>query len=281
VVVARVTNPFYPQLLDALSDAIAARGKLMSLWIAEEEAGELAALEAIRRGTVDGVLYTTATRESRSLRVALQRHAPVVLVSRTLERVRCDKVSSDNRGGAAVAARCLLQDGRARIGLIGGPPETSTAREREAGFRAALAAAGRPLEDGLCVRGEFTHAEGRAAMLALLRRRRRPDAVFCVNDVVAFGALDGARAWGVAVPDDLWVVGFDNIEMAGWDCFSLTTVRQPLGLIAQTAAEHLLQRIDGTGTAPAAFRHTRAPADLVVRRSAGAVEAPVKGMPVG
>lgn len=264
VVVARLTNPFYPQLLDALGDAVLTRGLSMSLWAAD--AGrELAALEAIRGGAVDGVLYTTATRNSLSLQAALRARAPVVLVNRTLTQVPCDMVSTDNRAGAALGARHLLDGGRHRIAVIGGPQETSTAREREAGCRAALADAGRPLDDGYCVRGEFSHAEGHAALLSLLDRPQPPDAVFCVNDVIALGALDAARSRGVRVPEDLWIVGFDDIEMASWEAFSLTTVRQPVAGMAATAVDYLLERI--AGAAPAAFRHARLPAELVVRGS--------------
>lgn len=264
VVVARVTNPFYPELLDALGSTIAARGGTMSLWAVDVD-GERAALEAIRRRAVDGMLFTTATLGSTSLRTALRDRAPVVLVNRTLPRVACDKVSTDNRGGAAAAARHLLERGHRRIALISGPADVSTAREREQGFRRALERAGRPLDEALCVHGEFSHAEGHAGLLTLLDRGRPPSAVFCVNDVIAFGALDAARLRGIAVPDELSVVGFDDVEMAGWESFSLTTVRQPLEAMAQTAVDYLLERIEGRP--PAAYRHARLPAELVIRRS--------------
>lgn len=266
VVVARVTNPFYPELVDACSDAVRRQGKLMTLWIAEDD-GELAALDSVRRGSVDGVIYTTATvtSASRSLCTSLGKWAPLVMVNRTVERVASDKVSSDNHGGGVAAARYLLSIGHVRVGLLGGPLDTSTALEREAGFRSALAAAGQPLNEDLCVRGDFAHAAGHEAVRALLDRDDPPTAVFCANDVIAFGALDGARALGVSVPDDLSIVGFDDVEMASWEAYSLTTVRQHLGEMARVGVEYLVQRIDGN--APKRHRHTRLPAELVIRGS--------------
>lgn len=272
VVVARVTNPFYPQLLDRLAAAIAARGKLMSLWISDEGQDQ-AALDAIGRGAVDGVVYTTATKESRSLRMALRREAPVVLVNRTMPRVRCDQISSDNRRGAAAVAKHLLDGGKRRIALIGGPREVSTAREREDGFVAELRRAGRLPREDLCVHGEFSHREGHRAMRELLSMRSPPDAVFCANDVIAMGAVDGARSLGVEIPGDVWIVGFDDIEMASWESYSLTTVRQPIAEMAERAVDYLLQRVEGT--APPRMRHERLRGELVVRASTGGHEGPL------
>jgi LacI family transcriptional regulator len=266
VVVGRVTSPFYPQLLDRLADAIAARGKLMSLWISDG-AEELGALDAIKHGTVDGVLYTTATRDSRSLWLALRQGAPVVLVNRTLARVRCDQVSTDSRRGGAALARHLLDGGRRRIGVIGGPRDTSVGREREDGFLAELVRAGRPLDERLRTRGAFSHRDGYRGMGELLERRPAPDAVFCVNDVIAMGATDAARALGVRVPDDVWIVGFDDLDMAGWESYSLTTVRQPMEEMAERAVTFLLERIEGR--APERFRHARLRGELIVRGSTG------------
>ncbi len=266
VVVGRQSSPYYPQLLDRFSDAITSHGKLMSLWISDGRE-ELGALDAIDRGTVDGVIYTTATRDSRSLWLALRRGAPVVLVNRTLPRVRCDQVSTDNRRGAGALARHLLDGGRRRIGLIGGPRDTSTGREREDGFVSELRRAGRPLEERYRTGGQFSHHDGYRGLRELLEQRPAPDAVFCVNDVIAMGAVDAARALGARVPDDIWIVGFDDLTMAGWESYSLTTVRQPMEEMAELAVEYLLERIEGR--APERYRHTRLYGELVVRRSTG------------
>jgi LacI family transcriptional regulator len=270
VVAGAVTNPFYPELVEALNTTISRKGRHMSLWVASEEsereAGERAALAAVQQGALDGVIFTTVTAESVALRAALERQAPVVLMNRTLEGLPCDTVSTDNVTGGRAVARYFARHGRRRPALITGPESVSTSRERESGFRDALQEARVAVAGAHIIRGDFTHAAGRAAMLTLLERAEPPDAVFCVNDVVAFGALDGAREAGVSVPDGVWIVGFDDTELASWAAFDLTTVRQPIQQLAEVGLELLLDRL-ADPAAPYASR--RLPAEIVVRRSTG------------
>lgn len=242
VVVARITNPFYPEALDALGECLAAAGQRMVLWDSDR-AGEDAALEAVRQGMVDGVLFTTATAESRTLAEALARKAPVVLFNRGIPGAGCDQVTSENEYGAGAAARHLVELGHTWIGLIDGPPLASTARDRADGFRRTLAKLGVPVDERLRRDGDFSHDGGRQAIRELLALPRPPTAVFCVNDLSAFGAVDGARELGVDVPGGLSVVGYDDVAMAAWQSYRLTTVSQPLSRMAARAVEFLLDRI--------------------------------------
>jgi LacI family transcriptional regulator len=271
VVAGAVTNPFYPGLVDALHVAISGRGRQMSLWIASEgprrDAGERAALAAVQGGAVDGVIFTTVTARSPALQAALERGAPIVLMNRTLPGFPCDSVATDNASGAATVARYFAAHDRRRPAVIMGPRTVSTSSERETGFRRGLRRAGVPLTSRHVIHGEFTHAAGHAAMLQLLTEADPPDAVFCVNDVVAFGALDAARELRVDVPVDLWVVGFDDTELASWAAFDLTTVRQPIDKLAEIGVDLLLDRL-ADRAAPLAT--LRLPAELVVRGSTGA-----------
>jgi LacI family transcriptional regulator len=271
VVAGAVTNPFYPRLVEALHATISRRGRQMTLWIASDDssrdAGERAALAAVSEGAVDGVIFTTVTLGSLALRGALERHAPIVLINRTLRSFPCDSVSTDNHAGASAVAAYFVAHGRRRPAIITGPKSVSTSSERESGFRSGLRDAGVPLTNRHVIRGEFTHAAGRNAMLTMLRSDP-PDAVFCVNDVVAFGALDAARETGVAVPEDLWVVGFDDTELASWAAFDLTTVRQRIDELARVGLDLLLDRL-GDRDAPRATRRLKA--ELVVRGSTGAM----------
>ena len=201
VVVGRVTNPFFPELAEALHLEITRRGLLMNLWISdggEDDAGERAALDTLRRRAIDGIVYTTATPTSPSLREALGGAAPVVLLNRTLPGVAADSVASDNAGGAVALARHFLALGHRRIGLVAGPSGVTTSAERERGFLDALAEAG---AEAMVFRGDFTHASGVRGFEALAASPGgRPTAVFAINDVVAFGVIDGARRLGLAVP---------------------------------------------------------------------------------
>jgi LacI family transcriptional regulator len=269
VVVGRVTNPFFPELAEALHREITRHGLLMNLWISdggEDDAGERAALDALRRRAIDGVVYTTATATSPSLLEALGGAAPVVLLNRTLPGVAVDSVSSDNAGGAVALARHFLALGHRRIGLIAGPEGVSTSAEREREFLAALAAAG---AEALAVRGDFTHASGVRGIEALARSPGgAPTAVFAINDVVAFGVIDGARRLGLDVPARLSVAGYDDTEMAAWPGFDLTTVRQQTARMAGAGVERLLERIAGEADEP---RQRRLEGELVIRSSTAPV----------
>jgi LacI family transcriptional regulator len=268
VVVGRVTNPFYPQLIEALHREITARRLQMSVWISEgdaEDGGELAVLDAVRRSALDGLVYTTVTSDSPSLRAAVERGAPIVLLNRTIPELRADTVASDNHRGAEAVARYFLAHGHRRLGLVSGPANVSTTYEREAGFRAGAADPAWSDVDVHVVHGDFTHAGGADALATMLAGKRKPTAVFCVNDVVAFGVIDEARRRGLRVPDDLWVVGYDDTDMASWTSYDLTTVRQPVERMAKIGVDLLLERI--AGREPRRPRDIRLEAVLVIRSS--------------
>lgn len=273
VVVARITNPYYPEMIEALSAELAEAGQRMVLWTSEG-AGDASALEAIRQRMVDGVVFTTVTAESVPLREALRLGAPAVTLNRSVDGIACDQVTSDNEAGARQVVEYLVETGHRRLGFIGGPIGPSTSMERERGFRRAVAEAGLHLDERLCLRGDFSHEDGRSAMRTLLGAERPPTAVFCVNDLTAMGAVDGARSLGRRVPDDVWVVGYDDIAMGSWDGYDLTTVRQPITQMAALAVQMLLRRISEPVVEP---RHHRFPSELVIRGSTGNTRRPPAG----
>jgi LacI family transcriptional regulator len=260
VVVSQITNPFYPEALVALGRALAVAGQRMVLFDSEET--EDAALDSITQGLVDGVIFTSGTTESEALRIALDLGAPVVLLNRSVPGLAGDQVTSDNAAGAAAVARFLVELGHRRIGFIGGPALPSTVTERRESFASTLVGLGHPLDPTLSRSGPLSYSQGKRGVAELLALDHPPTAVFCVNDVTAFGALDAAREAKVSVPGDLSIVGYDDVEMAGWTAFDLTTVRQPVAGMADRAVQLLMQRI----TDPvSAARHERFPAELVVR----------------
>ncbi|MEE4597491.1 LacI family DNA-binding transcriptional regulator [Streptomyces sp. DSM 41524] len=265
VVVADITNPFYPQLLEAVGDELGSAGQRMTLWNATGPS-EAGALEAIREGAVDGLLFTTVTEMSKPLEEALQRNEPVVLLHRGLDHIGCDQVTADNVAGGRLAAQYLVRAGHERIGFLRGPQSASTALHRERGFRETLDELGHPLAPELVRPGDFSHDTARAAMRELLDRPQPPSAVFCANDLTALGAVDGAISLGVRIPEDVWVVGYDDIAMAAWEAYGLTTVRQPITDMARMAVRMLIERIEDR-TLPA--RRREFPAELVIRRSTG------------
>lgn len=263
IVVADLLNPFYPQMLAALSSVFDRADYRVVVWLASRD-GNNAALQAIQERAIDGVVFTTATADSPELRHALDHGSPIVLVNRPLAGIECDQVASDNRRGGRLVARYLRSHGRRRIGYIGGSPTASTSEERHRGFAEELDRLGYALPAELVCHGEYTHAEGVAAARRMLGRPAPPDAIFCANDLLAFGAIDGARELGVRVPEDLWIVGYDDIPMAAWSAYSLTTVRQNIDDEAAIAARLLIDRIEGRRGEPLS---RTLPPELVVRHS--------------
>jgi LacI family transcriptional regulator len=242
VVAGRITNPFYPELIDAIGRELTIAGTRMILWTAGGSS-EPAAVDAIRGGAVDGVILTTATSESVSLKAAVDRHAPIVLVNRSIAGGSCDQVTSDNVAGGRLVADYFLKHGHTKIAMIGQNDASSTSRHRREGFVERLGEAGIQAHHGPKLMAEFSHAVGRRVGLELLSRKDRPTALFCADDQLAFGALDAARELKLSVPGDLWVVGYDDVEMAAWSSFDLTTVRQPIADMAQAAVSMLRRRI--------------------------------------
>jgi LacI family transcriptional regulator len=267
VVVANVTNPFYPALLEAISEALERSGRRMTLWTSGA-AAEPAAIEAIGAGLVDGVIFTDAVADSAALREATRRHAPIVLVNRHVDEVRCDTVTTDNVGGGRAVARHLLDLGHRRIGIVGAQPDLSTAREREDGFRQVLEQVGLTY---WAARGDPSFELGAETIQDLAGMPECPSALFCINDITALGVLHGALRSGLSVPDDLSVVGFDNIAMSRWAPFGLTTVTQPIPEMAQLAVRLLSERIEQPDLPP---RRRFLEATLLTRKTTARAKLP-------
>ncbi|MEV0703555.1 LacI family DNA-binding transcriptional regulator [Saccharopolyspora sp. NPDC050389] len=263
VVVADITNPFYPQLLEAVGQALDAAGQRMVLWNAPDPGGT-SALRALDEGTVDGLIFTTVTEGSEQLADALRRGDPIVLLHRGLDSLDCDQVTTDNLAGGRAVADYLVATGHTRIGFLRGPELPSTSRHQERGFRDRLAELGRPLAAELTAQGGFAHDVARSAMRELLSQENPPTAVFCANDLTALGAVDGAVSLNRRVPEDVWVIGYDDIAMTSWDSYDITTVRQPIAEMARTAVRLLLERLDDRSLPP---RKQEFPSELVIRGS--------------
>jgi LacI family transcriptional regulator len=276
VVVARLSYQLYPAMLEAIGAQLARLGQRMIVWDSEH-GGDAPASRALRQGIVDGVILTAATGESEFLHDVPAAQFPVVLVNRTVDAYGSDQVSSDNLDGGRRVAEYLVRCGRRRIALVGGIPRASTIRDRERGFREALDRLGVPLPPHYYYRSEtFSHASGELAVTRLLELAAPPDAIFCVNDVLAMGAMDGARGRGVRVPGDLWLVGYDDIEIASWGAYDLTTVRQPMQQMVAEAIDLLLARI---ADRDAPVRHRCLPNELVIRGSTAREPIPAAAAP--
>ena len=266
IVVADITNPFYPELVEALHEELGRAGYRSVLLNERTDAGDgLGPL--LRGGLVDGAIVATATNDDRTRALLAGERAPIVQLVREVDGAARDAVVAENRGGAALAAELLVALGHRRIGQIAGPPDASTTRERDAGLADGLDRLGAPADPALRRVGDYAHQAGHQGCLELLDLPERPTAIFCGNDVIALGALDAARRRRVRVPEELSIVGFDDISLAGWESFRLTTVRQPLSDMAHEAARRLVWRIEQADGEPG--RRTVFPTELIQRGTTG------------
>jgi LacI family transcriptional regulator len=246
IVVSDLGNPFYLQVLDTVHDALARAGRRML--VLTPDGDDQALLTRLLDGSMDGAILTTTPLDSGVPSALMRRNFPFALLNRTIDGPACDSCTVDNVAGARLAAEALVRLGHTEIAALFGPQATSTGRDREAGFRAVLEEAGIPLPDARVRRGPFDFAYGHAGTEALLRLR--PTAIFCANDVIALGAFNALRAAGIRVPDDLTLIGFDDISMAAWEVFELTTVRQDIARMVETAADLVLERVAAPGRPP-------------------------------
>jgi LacI family transcriptional regulator len=270
VVVSDIMNPFYPQFLEAIASQLGDHGRKMLLFNAagqSEEADENYTRVLLEQ-RVDGIIFTSAVRDSGLVQRLVERQFPVVLTNRYTEGVPCDMAIGDNEAGAAAAAQHLLGLGHERIAVIAGHPHASTSYDRLEGFRATLAAAGHVLDDVLVRAADFNPDAAMAEAVELLSAPDPPTAIFCLNDVMAFGVLNAVKTLGLSAPADVSVIGFDDIWMASWEIFQLTTVHQPLTEMARASVDLLVERLAAPERSP---RKLVFPSRLVVRATTGPV----------
>jgi LacI family transcriptional regulator len=217
----------------------------------------------------DGLL-AILPRESLSLDSLATANLPVVVIDQRGTLNRFPSVSVDNYGGAQLAVEHLAELGHTRIAFLGGDDSIEGVRDRQRGYHDALARRGLPRDPELVVTGDLSQMTAFELASGLLELPDRPTAIFSANDQGAFGVIAAAREAGLRVPDDISVIGFDDIPMAEQFHPSLTTVRQPFQQMASSAVNTLLAQIAGID---AASQRITFPAELVVRNSTGAVRA--------
>lgn len=215
------------------------------------------------RGT-KGIILLLSELTERQRGQLVARGLPFVVIDPTAEPgPEVSSVGATNWSGGLAATNHLIELGHRRIAIITGPPALLCSRARLDGYRGALERAGLNLDEQLVRPGDFRVKAGYEQAAALFRLRDRPTAVFAGNDLAALGVLRAAREAGLRVPEDLSVVGFDDIPLAEWSTPALTTVRQPLTEMAAVAVRILLERAEG---GPLKQRVELA-TDLVVRES--------------
>lgn len=245
VVVANLSNPLYPLMLRMLVRSLDLKGYRTIVWEQGEGSEELIS-QTVSESSVDGVIFATATDSLLDQLREISAQKPIILINRLVQSNAFDTIVSDNFAGGEAVAEYFIKGKRTNIGLLSAHSDASTIRDREKGFRSALLKKlpNMKLATSAATMQNFTYESGYEGMVELLESNPNINAVFCTNDIVAIGAIDAAKKMGREIPEDIWVIGYDDIPMAGWDCINLSTVSQPIQKMVDYAVERLLDRID-------------------------------------
>jgi LacI family transcriptional regulator len=263
VIVPDITNPFYSVLTRGLADAMS--GADYGTFVCNTDgdvAREQRFVEDVLDRGVDGVVMAAVNVSPEAIVALADLGPPFVCMGTDVQHPHVDRIWADDIAGARAATDHLLAQGADRVAMIQGPDDSGGRGE---GYRDALAAAGVPFRPELVEHGNWTRHGGYTAMRRLLTLDTPPRAVFCANDLMAIGAMDAAREAGCRIPEDVRLVGFDDIEAATLVSPALTTVRNPSYETGRTAGELLLSRMSGEHQA--GQRSVVLPCPLIVRAS--------------
>ncbi|MDP9898328.1 LacI family DNA-binding transcriptional regulator [Variovorax ginsengisoli] len=261
------SNPYFAEIVHAVEARCFAAGYTLILCNTDDApARQSVYLKVLAERRIDGLIVVSTGDDDALVAQLHGLQMPAVLLDREIDDPGCDLVETAHKDGALLAMQHLLALGHRRIACIGGPAHVIAGELRVQGWRQALANAGvLPEGDALLWRGGFTSQGGHEAMRAILSSPgARPSAVFACNDLMAMGALRAAHEVGLRVPDDLSVVGFDDIELCAYTSPPLTTVAQPKARIGALAVDMLLERVSGQRHQP---HQMVLPAELRVRAS--------------
>lgn len=214
-------------------------------------------------GRVDGFILLTATRKQFHIHALVEMDAPFIVWGVPPADASYCSVTGDNFNGGRIATEYLLRQHRKRIAFIGGPHEELEVQQRFEGYKTALLAANRTIETALVAYGDYSNVSGAKAMEQLLANAPDVDAVFVNSDLMAIAAMDAIREHGRRVPEDIAVVGYDDLSIAEYSNPPLTTVRQSIPLAGQMLAENLIHYLE-TGI----VTNMVTPVELIARKSA-------------
>jgi len=263
------TDPYFPSLIQGISSACNTNGYTLSLFLFNTREEEQQAYKrALGTGLIDGLIVTAEQMEAPFIPELIERQIPFVYIGRPMHPERISFVDVDNVGGAFTATNHLIQLGCQRIATIGGPLSTAVGLDRREGYHKALTEHNMPVDENLMTFGDYSHDSGYTGMKRLLPHK--PDAVFCASDMMAVGALQALHEAGLRVPDDVSVIGFDDLPPAVNAAPQLTTVRQPVQQCGLAAVETLIDLLE-TGLEPP--RHLIFQTELIIRASCRALDA--------
>jgi DNA-binding LacI/PurR family transcriptional regulator len=264
VVVAYLENQFYPEALERLSNSLQAQGYHVLIFMAGKNMQSLdGVVEEILDYQVDGIVAASVAMSSTLAERCKFAGVPMVLFNRSQDLPSMSAVTSDNIAGGRKVAEFLISGNHKKIGYISGWEGASTQRDREAGFISCLANSGFTLHNRQV--GNFVMEEAKEATRKMFSSDP-PDAVFVANDHMALAVMDTLRyELGLKIPQDVSVIGYDDVPASAWPAYDLTTVRQPVNKMVQETVEILIEKINNTEIKP---RRVKIDGPLIIRGSA-------------
>ncbi len=244
------TNPFFAEVARGVEDTSFEQGYSVILCNSDGNLDkELLYTNVLIEKQVDGILFVAAGLSTERILELQMREIPLVLIDRDLPDAAVDSVITDNARAGRLATCHLIELGHVRIGCVTGPSDLTPSADRVTGYREALTQNSLTVDETLIVKGDFQYDSGYEAGCQLLALEQPPTAIFACNDLMAIGVMSAALQMGLRVPDDLSVVGFDDVRLAAFANPPLTTIAQPKHEIGVIAVKLLLQRIREPGLA--------------------------------
>lgn len=260
-------NPFFAELGHSIENAAFEAGYSVILCNTENDLQkETLYMDVLTKKLVDGMIFVATGDHSDTLKKLKDLEIPVVVMDRDFPGLDLEIVLTDNLQGGVLATEHLISLGHKKIGCIAGPSGINPSSQRVTGYVQALQRAGLEIDPQLIASGDFHPEAGREAGYKLLSQKNAPTAIFASNDLMAIGVLRAANELGLRVPEDLALVGYDDIVLASYTNPPLTTINQPKVEMGLTTLRILLNRIKNKQSAP---QRALLPVSLVVRGSCG------------
>ena len=246
VVISDNANPFFARVVRGIQNAASAKGYQIILCNTDEEyTREVTSIQLFRQMCVAGMLITPIQTEEQSILDLVHANVPFVLISRYFANINTDYVVGADEMGGYLATSHLIERGYKRIWHLGGPAQISPATGRSAGYRRALHDHGIDYDEARVIHGHLNMDDGCRATKQILAQANPPLGIFCFSDYVAIGAMNALLEEGVAIPDDVAIVGYDDIEFSPYLRVPLTTIDNPRYQIGVKAVELLVDLIEG------------------------------------
>ena len=268
VVIPELNNTFCAEIITGMEDILRSHGYATIVCDCRTDKKlEQEAVEFLTRRRVDGIINMPVDEEGNHLKRFQKTGKPIVLIDRKIQGINCDSVLVDNKKAAEDAVRYFIERGHRNIGIIGGPKEVFTAQERMAGYYKALESAGIPVSESLIWHGDYTIQGGVRGLEELVQNNPEMTAVFVTNYEMTMGAMIGVNELGIRIPEQLSMIGFDNLQFARACNPKLTIVAQPTDGIAKEVAKVMLDRLENTGEASGELFSEKLETEIIAGKS--------------